>query len=251
MAKRYSLLDRYDGPLKKASIVVFALLALGTAGFSAPEVKPSKLPSAVKLAEPGGRALHELRVIAFGSSSTEGIGASNPSATYPSQLQTVLVHMLPKGETVEVVNCGVGGQDADDMVKRLQKDVIAANPDVVIWQTGSNDPLRNVPLSRFEADTREGIKAMRQAGVAVILMEPQWCPRLEQAAHADDYRQVVRKIGQELGVPVIRRSDMMRRWIAEGRMTRAQCSPRTVCIWRTTAMLHLRATLRRWFSKQP
>jgi lysophospholipase L1-like esterase len=69
---------------------------------------------------------------------------------------------------------------------------------------------------------REGIKALRQAGVAVILMEPQWCPRLDQAAHADDYRQAVRKIGQDLDVPVIRRSDMMHQWIAEGRMTRAQ-----------------------------
>lgn len=130
--------------------------------------------------------------------------------------------MMPKGQTVEVLNRGIGGQDADDMVLRIQSDVVAHKPDVVIWQTGSNDPLRGVPLSRFESDTRDGIKAMRQAGAAVILMEPQWCPRLEQAAHSGDYREAIRQIGAELGVPVIRRSDMMHRWVAAGVMTPVQ-----------------------------
>jgi acyl-CoA thioesterase-1 len=224
MAKRYVSLDRYEAPVKKAAVLVFALLAMQMTGFSAPGVAPTGLaPSSVKLNDLGVSAPRlTLRIIAFGSSSTQGAGASGPSASYPAQLQAVLMHMVPKGESVVVVNRGIGGQDADDMIARLQADVIASKPDVVIWQTGSNDPMRNVPLARFETETREGINAMRKAGVSVILMEPQWCPRLERTAHADDYREVVRSIGQELGVPVIRRSDMMHAWIAEGRMTRAQ-----------------------------
>ncbi|MGD0634644.1 MAG: SGNH/GDSL hydrolase family protein [Beijerinckiaceae bacterium] len=223
MAKQHASLDRHDGPAKKAAVLAFALLAVQLTGFSAPSGEASKPASAAKPTGPGAGASHAaLRVIAFGSSSTQGAGASSPSASYPAQLQVDLMRMVPKGETVEVVNRGIGGQDADDMIQRLQSDVIAPRPNVVIWQTGSNDPLRGVPLGRFEADMREGIKALRQAGVAVILMEPQWCPRLDQAAHADDYRQAVRKIGQDLDVPVIRRSDMMHQWIAEGRMTRAQ-----------------------------
>jgi lysophospholipase L1-like esterase len=122
MAKQHASLDRHDGPAKKAAVLAF---------------------SAAKPTGPGAGASHAaLRVIAFGSSSTQGAGASSPSASYPAQLQVDLMRMVPKGETVEVVNRGIGGQDADDMIQRLQSDVIAPRPNVVIWQTGSNDPLR-------------------------------------------------------------------------------------------------------------
>lgn len=223
MAEQRAFPHRNKRYFNKAGVLAGAVVAMQLTGFSAPSGEAAKPASPPKPAGVETGASHmALRIIAFGSSSTQGVGASSPSASYPAQLQADLMRMVPKGETVEVVNRGIGGQDADDMILRLQSDVIAPRPNVVIWQTGSNDPMRGVPLVRFESDTREGIKALRQAGVAVILMEPQWCPRLDQTAHSDDYRQAVRKIGQELGVPVIRRSDMMHQWISEGRMTRAQ-----------------------------
>ncbi|MDR3464112.1 MAG: SGNH/GDSL hydrolase family protein [Beijerinckiaceae bacterium] len=223
MVEQRAFSDRSERGLKKVGVLACAAVAMQLTGFSAPGGDAAKPASPAKpAAVVAGPSRITLRIIAFGSSSTQGVGASSPSASYPAQLQADLMRMVPKGETVEVVNRGIGGQDADDMMLRLQSDVIVPKPNVVIWQTGSNDPLRGVPLGRFESDTREGIKALRRAGVAVILMEPQWCPRLDQAAHADDYRQAVRKIGQDLDVPVIRRSDMMHQWISEGRMTRAQ-----------------------------
>lgn len=177
---------------------------------------------------PSGQALlyippnDPLRVIAFGSSSTEGIGATSPTSTYPAQLQRVLANLVPEGRRVEVLNRGIGGEDADDMVKRLQRDVISQHPDVVIWQTGSNDPLRHVPIARFEQETRDGIAAMRKAGIGVILMEPQWCPRLEMSGNATVYRDIVRRVGQDTGVEVVRRSDLMHAWVRDGLLTRPQ-----------------------------
>jgi lysophospholipase L1-like esterase len=116
----------------------------------------------------------------------------------------------------------VGGEDADDMAKRLEKDVIARRPDVVIWQTGSNDPLRHVPLDRFTRETRDGVAAMRKAGIEVILMEPQWCPRLDKAADSTLYRDAIRDIGRQARVDVVRRADLMHDWIREGLLTRKQ-----------------------------
>jgi acyl-CoA thioesterase-1 len=49
-----------------------------------------------------------LRILAIGSSSTEGIGASAPAFTYPAQLQARLAILL--GGPVEVDNFGVGGE---------------------------------------------------------------------------------------------------------------------------------------------
>ena len=98
-----------------------------------------------------------LRIIAFGSSSTEGIGASSPAATYPSRLLAALTAALPAGQRVIVFNRGIGGEDADDMLRRLPA-VIAERPDLIIWQTGSNDPLRAVPLDRFVQETMAGVR---------------------------------------------------------------------------------------------
>ncbi len=160
-----------------------------------------------------------LRIVAFGSSSTEGVGASAPGATYPSRLQVFLHAALPV--PVEVTNAGIGGEDADDMARRIPA-VVALHPNLVIWQTGSNDPLRGVPLDRFVARTRDGIAAFRAAGIDVMLMEQQDCDVLRGHADALAYRDALRQLAAELHVPLVRRYDLMHEWIAEGLLTRAQ-----------------------------
>jgi acyl-CoA thioesterase I len=157
-----------------------------------------------------------LRIVAFGSSSTEGIGASSPAATYPMRLEAWLRAFLP--DRVEVVNAGIGGEDADDMLRRIPA-VIALHPDLVVWQTGSNDPLRDVPVERFAAETRDGVTALRQAGVDVMLMGPQDCAVLRAHAGANAYRVALRQLATDMQVPLIRRSDLMRQWLADGLIT--------------------------------
>jgi acyl-CoA thioesterase-1 len=164
-----------------------------------------------------------VRIVAFGSSSTEGVGATSPSAAYPARLEAELNQALPgENKRVTVLNRGVGGEDVDDMLARLDRDVLEAKPDLVIWQTGSNDPLRSVPLARFVAETKAGIGKMRAAGLDVMLMEPQWCPKLQGMQGADLYREAVRSVGAELGIPVIRRADLMRKWVDERRLSSNQ-----------------------------
>jgi len=66
-----------------------------------------------------------LKIVALGSSSTYGTGASSEAATYPSRLAAELGPMLP-GVRIEVVNKGVPGEVALDMVHRLDADVLSA-----------------------------------------------------------------------------------------------------------------------------
>jgi acyl-CoA thioesterase-1 len=160
-----------------------------------------------------------LRIVAFGSSSTEGVGASSPAASYPARLQVWLRAALPV--PVVVLNAGIGGQDADDMLRRIDR-VLAGHPDLVIWQTGSNDPLRGVSLARFDAETRAGIAVIRATGADVMLMEPQDCKVLRARPGALAYRDDLRRIAAELRVPLVRRYDLMDAWLAEGLLTRAQ-----------------------------
>jgi acyl-CoA thioesterase-1 len=167
-------------------------------------------------------AAHQLvRIIAFGSSSTEGIGASSPSATYPSRLQAALAAVWSSQQPVVVLNRGVGGEDADDMALRLPS-VIAEHPDLIIWQTGSNDPLRGVPLERFEQETTAGIQEIRAAHIDIMLLEPQLCRELDNKPVSVEYRDALRAIGEAMDVPVIRRYDLMRKWLTDGVLTPAQ-----------------------------
>ena len=161
-----------------------------------------------------------LRITAFGSSSTEGVGAATPAASYPSRLQAELVARLGAGGAT-VANRGIGGEDVDDMMRRLPA-IIAEHPDLVIWQTGTNDPLRGVDPAHFSQLTRDGIEAMRAAGIDVMLMGPQLCRRLAQTADAQRFRDAVRAIGADMHVPVIHRYAMMRDWLARHMLTETQ-----------------------------
>jgi lysophospholipase L1-like esterase len=100
------------------------------------------------------------------------------------------------------------------MARRIPA-VIGLRPDLVIWQTGSNDPLRGVPLDRFVTQTRDGIVALRAAGTDVMLMEPQDCAVLRAHAGSLDYRDGLRKLAVEMQVPLVRRYDLMHEWLAE------------------------------------
>jgi acyl-CoA thioesterase-1 len=167
-------------------------------------------------------AAHQpVRIIAFGSSSTEGIGASSTAATYPSRLQDALTAAWSPRHPVVVLNRGIGGEDADDMALRLPA-VIAEHPDLIIWQTGSNDPLRDVPLDRFEQETTAGIQLIRAAHIDVMLLEPQLCRQLDSKPVSVEYRDALRAIGEAMDVTVIRRYDLMRGWLADGVLTQAQ-----------------------------
>lgn len=155
-------------------------------------------------------------IVAFGSSSTEGAGATAPQFTYPAQTEHLFVQSFGAHPGVVVLNRGVGGEDIDDMMKRLDTDVLARKPDVVVWQAGSNDILRNVPVDRFKAKLTAGIAAIRRNGAEVILIEPQRCAAFAAKATTVRFVDAMRAIAEQQHVPLVRRYGLMRDWIEKG-----------------------------------
>ena len=119
---------------------------------------------------------HTLRIVAVGSSSTQGTGASSPSKAYPAQLDAILEQRFP-GAKIEVINKGIGGETAAGTVARLDRDVLSFRPDLVIWQLGTNDALRNVDPKTFGTEVVEGIRRVRESGADLLLLEPESLPR--------------------------------------------------------------------------
>jgi len=163
---------------------------------------------------------HNLRIVAVGSSSTEGAGASGPAKTYPAQLDAILEQRFP-GARIEVINKGVGGETAAGTVARLDRDVLSFRPDLVIWQLGTNDALRNVDAKTFGTQAVEGIRRIRESGADLLLLEPQFLPKQAGNMTYAAYIDAIRALGAAHGLPVFRRSEIMKYWLDSKQFTPA------------------------------
>jgi acyl-CoA thioesterase I len=159
-----------------------------------------------------------LVIVALGSSSTFGYGASTPAAAYPAVLQRELSSAL--GYSVRVINRGVNGETIGNTAARIPKDVLAVHPVLVIWQTGTNDLLHpsQGSVSGFRRVLAEGVYRIRKAGIDVILMDVQYFPSGERRPGMNAYLDAIQQVGDSYKVPVIHRHKIMSHWVASGEM---------------------------------
>lgn len=116
-----------------------------------------------------------LTILAMGSSSIEGVGASRRELGFVPLLEAGLRRRLP-GVEVTVINKGIGGETAKETADRLERETAAARPDLVLWQLGTNDVLRDRPMDDFFADFRRGEAVLERSAVDVMLIDPQRLP---------------------------------------------------------------------------
>ena len=167
---------------------------------------------------------HEGLIVALGSSSTEGVAASGSGRTYPAVLQAELSAELPHWH-VAVLNRGVGGQDAPEELARMEADVIAVRPQLVIWQVGANAALHHADPERFRAELLEGVQRLKQAGIDVILMDNQRTPRILATTGDDAIDRALAQVASEAGVNLFSRSRLMDAWASEGASPAAFTAP--------------------------
>ena len=152
-----------------------------------------------------------LTIVAIGSSSTSGAGASSPAMSYPSRLALELQEQFPR-LSITVHNRGVGGETSHEMLARFDRDVFAEKPDLVIWQAGSNSVLRDQPLSGAGTLLREGIDRLKAAGVDVVLMNPQYAPKVITKHDVDGMVDLIALTAKEANVDLFQRFALMRYW---------------------------------------
>lgn len=153
----------------------------------------------------------KLDILAIGSSSTEGVGASTRDKSYPSRLQALLTAAWPRVQ-VTIANAGIGGEIAPQTLARLKQTLAERRYDLVIWQVGTNDAVRGGDMAAFKAMVAEGIATVRQAGVSLALLDPQFFPGIREPARYRDYVQAIGEIAKGQSVPVFTRYDTMREW---------------------------------------
>lgn len=151
-------------------------------------------------------------IIAFGSSSTQGYGTTSPEFTYPNRLAAQLHRHYP-GADITVINAGKGGEDAPEMMKRLQEEVIDKKPDLVIWQVGTNAVLRNLDPGETAKLVEDGITRVQAAGADLVLVDPQYSPRVtERAESASQMIKLLGRVADLRHVGIFPRFEVMREW---------------------------------------
>jgi acyl-CoA thioesterase-1 len=100
------------------------------------------------------------RVIAFGDSLVEGVGASTGHD---------VVSLLSARVGVPIVNAGRGGDTTGSALRRLDSAVLSRRPRVVIVVLGGNDVLRRIPHEQTFRNLDAIVGRIRSRGAAVIL----------------------------------------------------------------------------------
>jgi lysophospholipase L1-like esterase len=100
------------------------------------------------------------RVVCFGDSLTRGVGAGKGN-DYPSRLAEMT--------GLEVINSGVSGDTTAAGLARVEDDVLAYEPDVVLITLGGNDLKKRVSVDKARDNLLRIIQQIQAAGAMVVL----------------------------------------------------------------------------------
>jgi acyl-CoA thioesterase I len=132
-------------------------------------------------------------IVCFGDSLTAGYGAEE-GKDYPS--------VLGKRVNLPVINAGVSGDTTSDGLERLENDVLAHNPRMVIITLGANDFLRHVPKAETLRNMERIIDRIQKRGAMVV-----WAT-VKTGFFSDEYAKDFKKLAQEKRILLV--SDVLK-----------------------------------------
>lgn len=150
------------------------------------------------------------RIVFFGDSITQGgIGPKG----YVTLIKKVLAEKHKELE-IEVFGAGISGNKVPDLQGRVERDVIAKKPTLVViyigindvWH-GENDPTKGTSPEKFAAGLKEVIGKINAAGARVALCTPTVIGEKKAGANKldeklDAYAELSRKLAAELKLPL-------------------------------------------------
>lgn len=101
-------------------------------------------------------------VVCFGDSLTAGYG-STAGNDYPT--------LLSKKISLPVIHAGVSGNTTRDALARLDNDVLAHDPKLVIITLGANDFFQGIPKAETLANMKKIIERIKKHGAMVVWTE--------------------------------------------------------------------------------
>jgi acyl-CoA thioesterase I len=154
-------------------------------------------------------------IVVLGGASSLGDAAGSADLAWPVRLAVALSSRFPAAR-VKVDNRAMPGQTAQEIASRLDREVIALQPTLVIWETGTTDAVYDTDLDEFRQTMQAGIDRLRTAGVEVVCMDMQFSRQTHAIINFDRYESVLREVTDANDVPLFRRHDIMHHWVEDG-----------------------------------
>jgi hypothetical protein len=157
------------------------------------------------------KAKEPVTIVAIGSASTAGAAAGPPDLAYPARLRDALAALFPRSE-IRVVNKGVPRQSAQQMFERFPSDVMAEDPVLVIWETGTVDAVHGIQIDDFAGALQHGIDELKNRAIDIILVDMQFSHSTAAMIDFPRYLETLHRIGELNGIYVFPRFAMMKYW---------------------------------------
>jgi acyl-CoA thioesterase I len=141
-----------------------------------------------------------LRILAMGAAPGR-VGAHG--GAYTELIETMLEGALT-GIDVVMINRGVSGELAASAAARMKNEVALDEPDLVLWQVGTNDALAYVPADQFALTVKDQIDWLKAHKVDVVLVGLQFAREMQRDAHYIDIRETLRRVAAQENVIVVR-----------------------------------------------
>ncbi|WP_393956253.1 SGNH/GDSL hydrolase family protein [Methylorubrum sp. POS3] len=146
-----------------------------------------------------------VRVLSIGSSSA-GLGAAS---SYPVKLENALESALPDVQ-IDVEARSLPGEVASGAGERLRTIVAEVEPDLVVWQVGTNDALARVDIDSFAEALDESVKWVMSHDIDIVLIDPVFTASLAEDDYYNRMVHTVQEVARREAVPLVHRYAAMR-----------------------------------------
>jgi hypothetical protein len=166
--------------------------------------------------------IEPVKIVALGSSTMEGEGGI---VAFPCRLEAALRQAYQdrhpnQRRMIDVLNRGIGGEEAPKELGRMDKDVLAEKPCLVIWQIGTNSVWQKNADTPSAEETigalGEGVDRLREAGkIDIVLMDLQYTPAMltpELLSATNAMVLAIAAVASEKKVNLFRRFELMKAW---------------------------------------
>ena len=161
------------------------------------------------------RAGGVLKIVALGSSSTTGFGTFRKGTAFPDVMKEELLRLHPD-VTIELINSGRILEDLGDNISRIDDDVLRYNPDLLIWQIGTNDVVWRGIADNAKEMLARTVKRIKAAKTDVVLLDLQYAPLVTLTSRHERMETIIADVAAEQRVGHFPRFLLMKRAIDAG-----------------------------------
>jgi acyl-CoA thioesterase I len=148
----------------------------------------------------------KLKILAIGASAAAVVGMAHDGN--PPLLEQILERNI-KGLDVEIINRGFSGELAEAAGERLKLEVALNEPNLVLWQVGTNDAFAQVPVESFERSVTSTVRWLKEHNIDVILVGLHYMKQLAKNEHYQAIRTSLQRITAAESVQRITRYEAM------------------------------------------